>query len=274
MRSGDRRAPLIESVSNPTVRMLRELHDRDGRREHGAFLIEGVRLVAEAVAASWPLLAALYDPERAEGELAELVARIPSALPASPRALKHASDTVTPQGIVAAARMPAFEGPADPAEPLILVMDGIADPGNAGTLLRSALAAGVRTVLASPGTADLFAPKVVRSGMGAHFHLRLGVDLPWPDLLRALGEDRPAVVAEARAQLPYYRFDWRRPAALIVGGEAHGPGPEALRRATARVSIPLSADVESLNAAVAGSVILFEAKRQRETREWEMGNRE
>ncbi len=262
----DRRPPVVESTSNPTVRMLRELHTRDGRREQGAFLIEGTRLVAEAVSASWPLLAALYDPERARGdaELAALVARIPGALQASPRAIKHACDTVTPQGIVAAAKLPVFPGTLEAAEPLALVMDGVADPGNAGTLLRSALGAGVRTVLVPRGSVDIFSPKVVRGGMGAHFRLRLGTDLSWGDIAKILGGDRQLVVAEARGETPYYGFDWRRPAALIVGGEAHGPSPEAAQLATGRVSIPLEAGVESLNAAVAGSVILFEAKRQRD----------
>lgn len=256
----------IESSSNPTVRMLRELHTREGREEHEAFLVEGVRLVAEAVAASWPLVVALYDPARARADeqLAALVDRIPRALPASPRALQHACDTVTPQGIVAAARKPDYSGGADAGEPMVLVMDRIADPGNAGTLLRSALGSGVHTVLASAGSVDLFAPKVVRSGMGAHFHLKLGVDLIWPEIRRALGPGRVAVVAEARARLPYYRFDWRQPAALIVSSEAHGPTAEVLEQAGERVSIPLEAGVESLNAAVAGSIILFEAKRQRE----------
>ncbi|MGE5617831.1 MAG: TrmH family RNA methyltransferase [Sphingomonadaceae bacterium] len=256
----------VLGISNPIVRLLRDLRDRDGRREHGAFLIEGTRLVGEAVAASWPLVAALYDWDRAQtdAELADLVARIPAAVPASTRALKHASDTVTPQGIVAAARMPARPAAVDPTEPLALVLDGIADPGNAGTLLRSALGSGVRTVLAPRGSVDLFAPKVVRSGMGSHFHLRLGTDLGWPEIRKMLGEGREVVVAEARRGKAYYEFDWRQPVALVVGGEAHGPSPEALRLATARVSIPLEPDVESLNAAVAGSIILFEAKRQRD----------
>ncbi len=255
----------VESPANPIVRMMRELHAPAGRRERGAFLIEGTRLVTEAVDASWPLLATLYDAERArtDEDLASLVARIPGAQAASSRAIKHASDTVTPQGIVAAARMPGY-APPSPTEPVILVMDGIADPGNAGTLMRSALAAGARTVLASRGTVDPFSPKVVRSGMGAHFHLKMGVDLSWEDMASNLGAGRAVVVADVRAPLPYYRFDWRRPAALIVGGEAHGPSPEALSLATALVSIPLAPEVESLNAAVAGSVILFEAKRQRD----------
>ena len=262
----DRRPLVVESPTNPAVRMLRDLHTRDGRREHGAFLIEGTRLVAEAVSASWPLLVALYDPERASSDatLSALVARIPDAVQASRKAIKHACDTVTPQGIVAAAKLPAFAGALEANEPLALVMDGVADPGNAGTLLRSALGSGVRTVLVPRGGVDPFSPKVVRAGMGAHFRLRLGADLSWDEVAGILGANRRVAMAEARGETTYYDFDWSRPAVVIVGGEARGPGPEAARLATDRVSIPLEAGVESLNAAVAGSIILFEAKRQRE----------
>jgi RNA methyltransferase, TrmH family len=256
---------MIESTSNPTVRMLRALHSGHGRREHRAFLIEGMRLVAEAKSASWPLLAVLYDAERAgmDPELAALVAAIPDATAASSRALREAADTVTPQGIVAAAALPSMGELAAGEESLVLVMDSIADPGNAGTLLRSALGTGVRSVLTSRGSVDLFSPKVVRSGMGAHFRLKLGTELSW-EHMREILSGRYVVLADARAETPYYRFDWRRPSALIVSSEAHGPGPDALQLASSRVSIPISPELESLNAAVAGSVILFEAKRQRE----------
>jgi RNA methyltransferase, TrmH family len=261
-----RDSTVIESPSNPTVQMLRELHRAGGRRERGAFLLEGTRLVAEAVKVAWPLYAVLYDVERvAEDEaLSAIVAQIPGALPASARAIKHASDTVTPQGIVAAASTPETDDAVDPDEPLVLVLDGVSDPGNAGTLLRSAAGAGIRTVLASHGSADLFAPKVVRGGMGAHFHLRLGDGLSWAAISARLGKGRVLVVAERDAGMPYYEFDWRHPAALIIGSESRGPSPDAMQLATATVSIPLEPEVESLNAAVAGSVLIFDAKRQRD----------
>lgn len=265
MGPSNRRELDVESPSNPTVRMLRDLHTRDGRERHGAFLVEGTRLVSEAAASSWPILAALYDPKRSseDAQLASVVATIPNALSASPRAIKAACDTVTPQGIVAAVRMPAPPLLVDPAEPVVLILDGIADPGNAGTLLRSAAGSGVRTVLAPRGNVDLFSPKVVRGGMGAHFRLRLGEGLTWPELIPLLGPERTMVVSEAASETPYFRFDWRRPAALVVSSEAHGPSREAKEKAAATVSIPLEAGVESLNAGVAGSIILFEAKRQR-----------
>ena len=256
---------MIESGSHSAVRMLRALHSRDGRREFRCFLLEGVRLVTEAVDAAWPLPMVLFDAERAgsDPELASLVGRIPSAIPAGPRAIKQAADTVTPQGIVAAASMPAPTGGIESSESLILVMDAISDPGNAGTLLRSALGTAVRTVLASGGSVDLFSPKVVRSGMGAHFGLTLAAGLSWGKIARKLG-NRAVVLADARAETPYYDYDWRVPSALIVASEAHGASEEARQIATARVTIPLEASLESLNAAVAGSVILFEAKRQRD----------
>jgi RNA methyltransferase, TrmH family len=265
MGPGNRRELDVESPSNPTVRMLRELHSRDGREQHGAFLVEGTRLVAEAVASSWPIIAALYDPERAgeDAQLASIVAAIPNALRASPRALKMACDTVTPQGIVAAVRLPAPPSLVDPEEPIVLILDGISDPGNAGTLLRSAAGAGVRTVLATQGSVDIFSPKVVRGGMGAHFRLKLAEGLSWTELLAALDPGRALVVAQMDSDTPYFQFDWHSTAALVVGSESRGPSRKALEKATATVSIPLEQGVESLNAAVAGSIILFEAKRQR-----------
>ncbi|MGI5835200.1 MAG: TrmH family RNA methyltransferase [Chloroflexota bacterium] len=256
----------VESPANPLIRRMKELHTAAGRREHGAFLIEGTRLVAEAVAASWPLKTVLYDSRKAEEDerLGSLVRQIPGALPASTKAIKQASDTVTPQGIVAEAGLPAPAEQVDPAEPLVLILDGLADPGNAGTLLRSALASGIRTVLTHKNTVDLFSPKVVRGGMGAHFRLKLGTDLSWQEIVSLLGDGRATVVAEAGGDFLYYDYNWRRPSALIIGGEAYGPSNEARQGASARISIPLDGGVESLNAAVAGSVILFEAKRQRD----------
>ncbi len=248
------------------VRGLVELHDADGRRAQRAFLVEGVRLVAEALSASWPLGAVLYDEARAREDevLSRLVARMPGAIPATERALRRAADTVSPQGIVAAARMPEPPLELEQTEQLVVILDRVADPGNAGTLLRSAVGAGVRTVIATRGSVDLFSPKVVRAGMGAHFHLRLVVDTGWEALHGLLGPERTVVLADMRASTPYYRHDWRRPSALVVGGEARGPSPEAEGVATARVAVPVATELESLNAAVAGSIIMFEAKRQRD----------
>lgn len=266
--SGDPgRGLYVDSPSNPVVRAFRKLRDAPGRRARGAFLLEGIRLVSEALAADWPIETALYERDRAaeDAALRVLVEHIRGAIPASRRAIEHAADTVNPQGIVAAAQLPRARVSIPDGERLVLVLDGVADPGNAGTLLRSALAAGLRTVLASRGSVDLFSPKVVRSAMGAHFHLALGQELSWNRIRDRLGPDRVIVLAEAGADTRYYEYDWLRPSALVVGSEARGAGEAAAKAAGHRVCVPAGPRVESLNAAVAGSVILFEARRQWDT---------
>lgn len=143
------------------------------------------------------------------------------------------------------------------------MLDGIQDPGNVGTLLRSAEAAGVGLVLCGPGSADAYSPKVLRAAMGAHFNLPLRADLDWDEIGAELAASAPIYAAAAGASMPYYAADWKQPAALIIGSEARGVGPEGLALATHQISIPMAGRAESLNAGVAGSIILFEALRQR-----------
>lgn len=257
---------MITSVANPHVKHIRSLAaDRKERRRERLFVLEGVRLIADALqhGAELPLL--LYAPEQlaatpAGAALLEQLARLPGAQPAAPQVLAAAAETVHPQGVVALARWPA----PPPGRPgLTLVLDALQDPGNIGTLLRSAEAVGVAQVLCVRGTADLYSPKVVRAAMGAHFRLALTQDLEWHETAEPLGASDHVYAADADASLPYYAVDWRQPSALIVGNEAQGLSADARAYATRLLSIPMRGQAESLNAAVAGSVILFEALRQR-----------
>jgi TrmH family RNA methyltransferase len=167
------------------------------------------------------------------------------------------SDTQTPQGVLAVVPFVSLE----PRPGLLLILDGIRDPGNLGTILRSAESAGVGQVLLAPGTVDPYNPKVVRGAMGAH--LRLPVhSQDWPTIGKRAG-DRAVWLADAASETAYHEVDWTRPCALIVGGEAFGTGQEATELATGRVSIPMTGGTESLNAAMAATIILFEAARQR-----------
>jgi TrmH family RNA methyltransferase len=170
------------------------------------------------------------------------------------------SDTVTPAGILAV--LPMYE-PSIP-QPLTwaLVVDRLRDPGNMGTILRSAHAAGVELVITTRDTVDVYSPKVVRAGMGAHFRLNLCLNQPWrmiEDTLAGLN----VLLAKPREGNPYWKVDWRQPTALWIGGEAEGVSAKAKRLATGAVTIPMYEDVESLNAAVAASILLFEGARQR-----------
>ncbi len=255
----------IRSADNLKVKEMRSLHRRSVRYGERLFLIEGVRLVEEALAAAFTPRLALCVPERLQETprgaalLAQLEAH-PAAFCTTPAILDSLADTVTPQGVVAAVPFP--ELPARPAGPL-LILDQLRDPGNCGTILRTAEAAGASLVYCAPGTVDPFGTKVVRAGMGAHFHLPLRVAQDWAEIAAAVA-GRQVLLAEMQGGQPYDAVDWRTPTALIVGGEAEGPGEEARRLATGTVSIPMAGAAESLNAAVAAGILLFAALRQQQ----------
>jgi RNA methyltransferase, TrmH family len=257
---------MIESQANPHVKHIRSLAaDRKDRRRERLFVLEGVRLVADALEYAGAPELVLYAPDQldqttAGRDLRMRLEQLPRAYPATAQVVAAASDTVHPQGVVALARWPEVE-PGVPG--IILVLDAIQDPGNLGTLLRSAEAIGVAEVLCVRGAADLYSPKVVRAAMGAHLRLALTQDLSWEETSKRLSFVDHIYAAEAEASMPYYAADWRQPCALIIGNEAHGLSEEARMLARRLIGIPMRGRAESLNAAVAGSVILFEAQRQR-----------
>lgn len=276
---------MITSPSNPKIALLRSLQTAKGREAEGLFLLEGPHLLEAALQARVTPRLVLYDPTALERTVAgrralELVAEArgkgTEVLEATGAALERAADAQTPQGVVAAAAVEDVAAEHVRARrrgrmrPLVLVLDAIADPGNLGTILRSALAADVDEVLLSAGCADPLAPKVVRSGSGAHFHLPVRPRLTWEQIGEALGGSpvvRQVLATDSRAHVPYDAVEYTRRTAIIVGNEAHGLSPQAAGLATERVSIPMWNKVESLNAAIAASVILFEAARQRRVAE-------
>jgi TrmH family RNA methyltransferase len=257
---------VLSSTKNPTIKHLRSLMtDRKDRRRERLFVVEGVRLAEEALRSQVEIVTALYNPEQLatteRGQaLLEAVSTLANAHAATPEVLAAVSDTVTPQGIVAAVRWPELKPTGRGVQ---LVLDALQDPGNVGTLLRTAEATGVSQVVCVAGTADVYSPKVVRSAMGAHFRLPIVQDVHWDDTPTLLIDADHVFAAVASATMPYYAADWRQPSALIVGNEANGVSEQGLAVATKQITIPMVGSVESLNAAVAGSVILFEALRQR-----------
>jgi len=257
---------MIASTTNPQIKYIRSLlADRRERRRERLFVLEGVRLVADALDSGADLALAVYAPEQLDGTdaghaLRTRLEQLPAAHVATPQVVAAAADTVHPQGVVALARWPQVE-PGRPG--LILALDGIQDPGNLGTLLRSAEAVGVAQVLCAPGTADIYSPKVVRAAMGAHFRLAAEQDLGWEEVGERLAAVDHIFAADVAATMPYYAADWRQPSALIIGNEAHGLSAEGRALANRPIGIPMRGRAESLNAAIAGSIILFEALRQR-----------
>jgi RNA methyltransferase, TrmH family len=254
---------MITSRTNPKLRYVRQLARRSFRQSEGRLPIEGVRLVEEALDAGCTPAFALWTvslmaTERGQALHERLQALEVPLMEVAPGLLADLADTVAPQGVITVIPIP--EIPLSQAPDLILVLDGLQDPGNLGTALRSALAAGVNLVLLAPGTVDSTSPKVIRAGMGAHFRLPIR-HADWPsigDLTRGLA----VWTAHVGATRDYAAVDWRVPSALVVSSEAHGPSPGA-RAMGEPVCIPLSGPMESLNAATAAAVILFEAQRQR-----------
>ena len=271
---------MITSSQNPKLKLVRALMGRAReRREANAFVVEGVRLVEEAVNAEWRFQFALYSDglsERGRDLVNKLLAHHIDTEEVAGDLLQKLSDTETPQGILAVLEYVELPIP----EPLnfVLIPDQIRDPGNLGTLLRSAVATGVQAVLMPPETTDAFAPKVLRSGMGAHFRLPV-ISMLWDEIEQICKSANQQVNKSANDQMgksaslqiyiadmngtSCWETDLRQPLALIVGGEAEGVSEEAWKLANKQISIPMTGNVESLNAGVAGSVLMFEVVRQR-----------
>jgi TrmH family RNA methyltransferase len=155
--------------------------------------------------------------------------------------------------------------PIPDAIDFVIIADGIHDPGNLGTLLRTTAAAGAQLLITTPGSVDAFSPKVLRAGMGAHFHLPI-LDLDWPEIQHLLKDRSPQLrvfLADAGQGASCWETDLRQPCALVIGGEAEGASQAARDRADAGLSIPMPGKSESLNAAAAASILIFEVVRQR-----------
>jgi len=255
---------MITSAQNSKLKLVRALLGRPKeRREEGAFVAEGVRLVEEAVNAKWPIRFILYDEtlsERGRLNVERLTSLGIETEMVSANLMKSLSDTESSQGILAVLNDSQLPIPDSPT--FLLIPDQIRDPGNLGTLLRSANAAGVDAVLIPPETTDPFAPKVVRAGMGAHFKMPIH-SMSW-DEIQHVGKlaSLQVLLADMDGE-SCWEVDLSQPLALIVGGEAEGESESARTLANQKISIPMAGQTESLNAAVAGSILMFEVMRQR-----------
>ena len=255
---------MITSSQNPKLKLVRALQGRPKeRREEGAFLAEGVRLVEEALSTGWPIRFVLYSDglsERGQALIEDLKTAGQDVDDVAGDLLQAASETETSQGILAVLELNALLIPNQ--SDFILILDQIRDPGNLGTLIRTAASAGVQAVLLPPETADAFAPKVVRAGMGAHFRLPIHA-MEWDAIEHICRSANLQVCLADMHGLSCWDTNLREPLALIVGGEAEGASERAQRLANASISIPMPGKTESLNAAIAGAVLMFEVIRQR-----------
>ncbi len=276
---------LITSPSNPRINKVQSLQTTRGRKKHGLFLMEGPHLLEALLNANVLPEEVYYQPELlqrtaggrallhrllhapglASSQLVEVSERVMGTISEVQAAQGVVS--VLPQGIFEPTRLQARR--SNVPRPALLVLDDLADPGNLGTILRTALAADVQSVLLTANCVDYYSPKVIRAAAGAHIALPVETDIAWSAIAeritRHCAQTPTVLLAEAGSPERYYEQDLTRPFALIIGNEAHGPSQEARALATRTVSIPLANGVESLNAAMAAGIILYEAVRQAST---------
>ncbi|GCF09303.1 TrmH family RNA methyltransferase [Dictyobacter arantiisoli] len=274
---------LITSPSNSRISKLQTLHTSRGRKKSGLFLMEGPHLLEALLNAQlWPT-EIYYEPALLQrtSEGAALLERLlllitihpaTQLIEVSERVIEALGEAQTSQGVVSVltletlacaqiqARRPQVQ------RPCLLILDDLADPGNMGTILRTALAADVERVVLTAHCVDHYSPKVVRAAAGAHVALPVEAHVTWDEIaehITAHCAGQPRVfLAEAGSDQMYFAQDLTQPFALIVGNEAHGPSAQAHALATLSVSIPLANDVESLNVAMATGIILYETVRQ------------
>ena len=255
--------------------------------ESGAVGVEGPRLVEEALRSASPIRAVLFSEsgERHRSRLALYLDRPEVGIPVlrtTDRLFEGIADTEHPQGVAALVTPRTFSfddisrPAANGAAPLMVVLAGVQDPGNVGTILRTAAAFGATAAVASPsgqsGTASPFSPKALRASAGAALHLPLLAGVALPILLAQLRvagirslatSSRESRDESEQPLLTPWQVDWRQPVALLIGNEGQGLPEEIERSADARIRIPMSCSVESLNAAAAAAVLFYEAARQR-----------
>ena len=252
--------PVIRSRQNPIYKQVRLLLRRDMRHREQAFLVEGPRFVADAERfGATPRLLVLSESHAASVGAAPVpdypIRIFDDVLFAS------LSDTATSQGMIGVFPFPR-PAPRPASAPLVLVAAGIQDPGNLGTLIRSAAAAGATKVITLPGTVDPWSTKTVRAAAAAHFAIPIE-SRSIESMRTALPPEITVVGTAADAVTSYDQHDLTLPLAVIIGAEGQGISESIRALVDEFISIPLMNEIESLNAAVAGSIILFEARRQR-----------
>lgn len=266
--------PALTSLANPRVKGWAKLSERKHREREGRFKLEGVHLVAEALAAGWPLECVVFEegtgiPDELLPYTERDAAVGPAWIPVSPDIIEKCCETETPQPVFAVAyrkplRKDELLGSGAGASGPVVVLDGVQDPGNVGTIVRSAAASGARAVVLGKGTADLYNAKTLRATMGTLFYVPV-VEADLAELLPEVRERGAKLYGTSlQAVKSCYECDlsggetW-----LLFGNEGSGLSPSIEALVDEPIIIPMTGKAESLNVAMAATVLLFEAQRQR-----------
>jgi len=263
----------IRSLQNPQVKYWASLLTKKGRDREGAFLVEGAHLVSEALRSGWDVTEVIVVPgSAAELEVERAVGMLPAAskrIAVSEQVMDKITDALTPQGIAAVVKKREFSVEeilsslrGNPRT--LAAVDAVQDPGNLGTIIRSADASGAAAVLVGAGTVDIYNPKTVRSTMGSLFHIPV-IPCNLSDVLPLLQSNGVNVFATSlAAKYSCYEAPLGGSVCFLLGNEGAGLSPELQALADDTVIIPMRGGAESLNVAMAATILLFEALRQRE----------
>ncbi|EKV03638.1 rRNA methylase [Leptolyngbya sp. PCC 7375] len=254
----------IISTKNPLAKQFRKLHQAKERRRQNVFLLEGTHLLQEACAVEYPLLQVAFTENwgHTHGDLLDCLKRLGTDIRlVSPDVLVSMCTTVSPDGVVAIARRMAQSTRLAETVSLGVALQRLQDPGNLGTVIRTAAAAGCDRIWLTTDSVDLDHPKVLRATAGQWFRLPIQTIATLNDLKNL---DVQLVATTPTASLDYWNLDLRQPTVFLMGNEGAGLSQQAMDLATHQVKIPLAAGVESLNVAIATALMLYEAKRQRQ----------
>ncbi len=265
---------MITSSSNAKLKNVTALLQKSkARREQDAFVIEGVRLCREAPQEQVleTYVSEEYLNHNCSAEDRAYLDTLPHGYEVvSADVFRRVADTQTPQGVLSVARRPhtsleeLLQVEKNSRSPLFLILEDLQDPGNLGTLLRTSEGAGVSGVIMSGGCVDLFNPKVVRATMGSIFRMPVVTGADMPSLLARLREAGvKSYAAYLDGSTDCYSEDYRGATAFLIGNEGNGLKRETAEAAAVRIRIPMGGQLESLNAAVSGAVLMYEAARQR-----------
>ena len=248
--------PVITSRQHPLCKLVRSLHSSKGRRKENLFAVEGGNGVSAALGARWMLQRLIVCDDEIGDEWRQLAQRQNIEVQTvSPEILDYLSDAQTAPDVIALAKLPATSSTR--MDGLTLVLDGIGDPGNVGTLIRTADAVGATQVICLENCSDAWAPKVVRASAGSVFHLP-PTQLEADELLTKMRDENvPIVAAFAHGGTSCFEYSWPTQCALVLGHETRGVSTELESAATARVTIPMFGRAESLNVANAGAVLMY-----------------
>jgi TrmH family RNA methyltransferase len=259
-------------MHNPRIKYVRRLANHRFREKEKKFLVEGMRFVEEALNSTWPLEMLVYSKksmvnQRLDGLLSTAADRKITMLEVEEQDFSELAETSTPQGIIAVAvqrgqslaDLEASEGPA-----LLVLVDGVQDPGNLGGIVRSADAAGAGGVILLKGTADIYNPKALRATMGSIFHLPVIQGVSAQDILSYLKQRGIKIVAgDPRGSKVLFEIDLTADCALAVGSEAGGFGSFLKENVDELARIPMPGRADSLNVSISAGIMLYEALRQR-----------